>query len=65
MSHLKYPAEGQKITVENNQLVIPDNPIIGYVKGDGIGPDVVTTVIFYLMKPCKPSKTCTFRLKAL
>ncbi len=41
MSSLKYPDGGAKITVQNNQLVVPNNPIIGFVKGDGIGPDVM------------------------
>ncbi len=39
-SHLQYPAGGQKITVENGQMVVPDEPILGYVEGDGIGPDI-------------------------
>jgi isocitrate dehydrogenase len=31
----------QKITMtENGQLVVPDNPIIPFIEGDGIGPDV-------------------------
>jgi isocitrate dehydrogenase len=38
---LQYPAGGQKITVQNNQLTVPDNPILGYVQGDGIGPDIM------------------------
>jgi len=41
MSSLKYPDGGEKITVQNNQLVVPNNPIIGFIKGDGIGPDVM------------------------
>jgi isocitrate dehydrogenase len=34
------PAEGAKITVENGKLVVPDNPIIPYIEGDGIGADL-------------------------
>src|SRR5690606_20808266 len=31
----------QKITIDsNNRLVVPDNPIIPFIEGDGIGPDV-------------------------
>lgn len=40
LRHTKIPESGTKITVENNQLKIPDDPIIGYVEGDGIGPDI-------------------------
>ncbi|HBA33707.1 MAG TPA: NADP-dependent isocitrate dehydrogenase [Gammaproteobacteria bacterium] len=38
--HVKIPEGGKKVTVENGKLVVPDNPIIGYVEGDGIGPDI-------------------------
>lgn len=36
----KSPAEGAKITISNGILNVPDNPIIPYIEGDGIGPDV-------------------------
>ena len=29
-----------KITLVNNQLVVPDDPIIPYIEGDGIGKDI-------------------------
>ncbi|WP_019415954.1 NADP-dependent isocitrate dehydrogenase [Paenisporosarcina sp. TG20] len=31
---------GGKITVENGVLQVPNNPIIPYIEGDGIGPDI-------------------------
>lgn len=31
---------GEKIAVENGKLVVPNNPIIPYIEGDGIGVDV-------------------------
>ena len=34
------PSDGEKITVENGKLNVPDNPIIPFIEGDGIGPDV-------------------------
>ena len=34
------PTEGKKITIKNDQLIIPDNPIIPFIEGDGIGPDI-------------------------
>lgn len=34
------PTHGKKITVENGQLSVPDNPIIPFIEGDGIGPDI-------------------------
>ena len=38
--HIRIPATGQKITIQNGKIVVPDQPIIGYVEGDGIGPDI-------------------------
>jgi isocitrate dehydrogenase len=38
--HIKIPTTGQKITVKNGKLHVPDQPIVGYVEGDGIGPDI-------------------------
>ncbi|MEC9406787.1 MAG: isocitrate dehydrogenase (NADP(+)) [Pseudomonadota bacterium] len=38
--HIRYPSDGEKITVKDGQLKVPDNPILGYVEGDGIGPDI-------------------------
>ncbi len=34
------PENGTKITVENDKLMIPDDPIIPFIEGDGIGPDI-------------------------
>ena len=38
--HIKIPASGDKITIENNKLVVSDNPILGFIEGDGIGGDI-------------------------
>jgi len=38
--HIQIPASGEKITIQNDKLVVPDNPILGFVEGDGIGPDI-------------------------
>ncbi|MCB1750042.1 MAG: NADP-dependent isocitrate dehydrogenase [Gammaproteobacteria bacterium] len=34
------PVEGAKITISNGVLNVPDNPIVPFIEGDGIGPDV-------------------------
>ncbi len=40
-SKVTIPADGVKITLDDNgKLVIPNNPIIPYIEGDGIGVDV-------------------------
>ncbi len=37
-------AEGQKITSVNGSLVVPDNPIIPFIEGDGVGSDVTNAM---------------------
>ena len=32
--------DGEKITFENGQLNVPDNPIVAFIEGDGIGVDI-------------------------
>src|SRR5512136_2863421 len=34
------PADGKKIEIKGDQLVVPDNPILGIMWGDAIGPDI-------------------------
>jgi len=34
------PAEGQRIEIADGRLVVPDQPIIPYIEGDGTGPDI-------------------------
>ncbi|PXW86426.1 isocitrate dehydrogenase (NADP) [Nitrosomonas sp. Nm84] len=39
--HIKVPVDGKKIQVNNdNSLNVPDNPIIPFIEGDGIGVDI-------------------------
>ena len=37
---LSIPPEGEKITIENGRLQVPAHPVIPFIEGDGIGPDV-------------------------
>jgi isocitrate dehydrogenase len=39
--HIKYPQGGEKIQAEQGKLVVPAHPMIGFVEGDGIGPDIM------------------------
>jgi isocitrate dehydrogenase len=34
------PAQGAKITISNGKLVVPVNPIVPFIEGDGTGPDI-------------------------
>ncbi len=38
--HLSTPASGETITMTDGGLNVPDNPIIPFIEGDGIGPDI-------------------------
>jgi isocitrate dehydrogenase len=37
---LKPPTSGTPISRKNGQLVVPDDPILPFIEGDGIGPDI-------------------------
>ena len=37
---LNVPPQGQKITIQNGKLSVPDQPIIPFIDGDGTGPDI-------------------------
>ena len=39
-SILKAPTTGTAITKTNGRLVVPDDPIIPFIEGDGTGPDI-------------------------
>jgi len=39
--HIVVPKEGQRITVKNKKLQIPNRPIIPVIEGDGIGRDIM------------------------
>jgi isocitrate dehydrogenase len=34
------PPEGERVRLENNELIVPDRPVIPFIEGDGIGPDL-------------------------
>ena len=37
---IQVPAGGAKITRAGDKLQVPDNPVIPFIEGDGIGPDI-------------------------
>ncbi|MFD6208032.1 MULTISPECIES: NADP-dependent isocitrate dehydrogenase [unclassified Peribacillus] len=39
-SEVRDMTQSQKITVTNGALNVPNNPIVPYIEGDGIGPDI-------------------------
>ncbi len=39
------PLDGQKITIQNDKLKVADNPILAFIEGDGIGPDITAACL--------------------
>lgn len=37
---INIPQNGTKIEIQNDKLIVPDNPIILFIEGDGTGPDI-------------------------
>ena len=44
-SKIKIPSFGDKITFKQGRLEVPDNPIIPFIEGDGIGTDISPATI--------------------
>ena len=40
MNKIIIPKNGKKITMNDSGLCVPNNPIIPFIEGDGIGPDI-------------------------
>jgi len=38
---IEIPKKGKKIEACDNKISVPDNPIIPFIEGDGIGPDIM------------------------
>jgi isocitrate dehydrogenase len=37
---ISIPSEAKKITLKNGKISVPDNPVLLFIEGDGIGPDI-------------------------
>ncbi len=38
--NLTAPKSGERITINNGRLTVPNNPVIPFIEGDGTGPDI-------------------------
>jgi len=43
--HAEVPARGEKIRVGEEGLEVPDRPIVPFIEGDGIGPDIWSAAV--------------------
>ena len=34
----------EKIRVDDGKIIVPDNPLIPFIEGDGIGPDITAAM---------------------
>ncbi len=40
--HIRLPQHGEKVSIKDGKLAVPDHPILGFVEGDGIGADITS-----------------------
>ena len=56
MLKVKNPSSGQKIRMDDSgTLMVPNNPIIPYIEGDGIGVDIWAATVRVLDKAVSKS----------
>jgi isocitrate dehydrogenase len=54
--YIKVPAGGKAITVNKDfSLNVPDNPVIPFIEGDGIGVDVTPAMLTVVNSAVKKS----------
>ena len=41
MKSIHFPEGGSRIAIKDDQMIVPNNPMLGYIEGDGIGPDIM------------------------
>jgi isocitrate dehydrogenase len=41
MKSIHFPEGGSRIVIKDDQMIVPNNPMLGYIEGDGIGPDIM------------------------
>lgn len=42
MNKISPSQEGERIRIDDNKIFVPENPVIPYIEGDGIGPEVMS-----------------------
>lgn len=44
LAKISPPADGEKIRFENGEKIVPDFPVIPFIEGDGVGPDITSAM---------------------
>ena len=44
LTKVKAPGEGERIRFEKGSMVVPDVPVIPFIEGDGVGPDITAAM---------------------
>ena len=45
-------SEGEQISISNGELEVPNNPVIHFIQGDGIGIDITPVMIDVVDSSC-------------
>ena len=54
--HIIEPKGGSKISMDSSgKLIVPDNPIVPFIEGDGIGSDITPAMISVCLLYTSPS----------
>src|SRR5512136_3089310 len=53
---------GQKITIDNGKLIVPNNPVLPFIEGDGTGPDIWRASVRVFDAAVKKCYACQRRL---
>ena len=60
---IQTPQEGQIIQITDGKLVFPDDPIIPFIEGDGIGPDISRAMLRVLDAAVAQGRVETLKLQ--
>jgi isocitrate dehydrogenase len=58
-----FPSDGERIVVENGNWKTPNNPIVLYIEGDGIGPEITSTTIAVVEKAVEKAYKSSRRIR--
>jgi len=45
MAHFPQPTSGTPLSMDGDKLVVPNDPILPFIEGDGVGPDIMAAAV--------------------